>query len=86
MQVQGLLKAKNVFSPPFEQFCKRCSEPMLLSSAQYTSCKQETKSTFSHSLDCILYTEEGAIDCKLRMPQLQECCAPLAQTSFEDYM
>jgi len=84
-QLNGTLKAKNPFAPPFQQICQTCKESMLQHSLHCTTCKQKTNYTYEHSIDCTLETDDGKIECSLWMPLLQQYCPAITEISFEDY-
>jgi len=80
------LKAKNVYSAPFQQFCDKCKQPLPMFSAECIICKENTVCKFQHHVECTLETDDGIIDCVLRMPQLQQVCPEIARLTYDTYL
>jgi len=91
LQVQGTLRPKNVYSPPFEPICAICNHPIFAlalppnAHCYCSTCDKDTDFLFSHSICCVLQKKDSNIECTVRRPLLDELLPELIEISYEDY-
>lgn len=91
VQINGVLKARSTYIPPFEPFCIDCHQLILAKILPYkglcycTKCGKETKFFYDHNLQCILEADGKEIFCTLRKPLLENLLPQLIGITYEQY-
>ena len=91
LQVEGTLRPKNVYSPPFEPICAICNHPIFASAlppnahCYCSTCDKDTIFLYNHSICCVLQKKESDIECIVRRPLLDRLIPELIEISYDDY-